>query len=152
MSLQWFHLKLKWWHLIYFRLRILDELGVHPNKLPLPSESAKYNYSTLILDISSVSYLDTKGGSLISWLEAKLPGLNLVLVATPLQKSRLSDGIEAEIFPTYIDAVLTVTAINNLQQQGRQYFVPFDTYKKISNLMIQGYIKETLICILKYQF
>jgi len=100
------------------RLRILDELGVHPNKLPVPSESAKYNYSTLILDISSVSYLDTKGGSLISWLEAKLPGLNLVLVATPLQKSRLSDGIEAEIFPTYIDAVLTVTAINNLQQQG----------------------------------
>ena len=102
---------------------------MHPNKLPVPSESAKYNYSTLILDISSVSYLDTKGGSLISWLEAKLPGLNLVLVATPLQKSRLSDGIEAEIFPTYIDAVLTVTAINNLQQQGRQYFVPFESYK-----------------------
>ena len=102
---------------------------MHPNKLPVPSESAKYNYSTLILDISSVSYLDTKGGSLISWLEAKLPGLNLVLVATPLQKSRLSDGIEAEIFPTYIDAVLTVTAINNLQQQGIQYFVPFESYK-----------------------
>ena len=106
-------------NLIYFRLRILDELGVHPNKLPDPSQAAKYKYNTLILDISSVSYLDTKGGSLISWLEAKLPGLNLVLVATPLQKSRLGDGIEAEIFPTYIDAVLTVTAANNLQTQGR---------------------------------
>jgi len=93
------------------RQRILKELGVNPNRLPATNN--KYRYNMLILDISNVSYLDAKGASLINWLEAKLPGLGLALVATPLQKSRLGDGLEAEIFPTYIDAVLTVQGSNN---------------------------------------
>eukprot|EP00088_Acartia_fossae_P050458 TRINITY_DN5654_c0_g1_i1.p1 TRINITY_DN5654_c0_g1~~TRINITY_DN5654_c0_g1_i1.p1 ORF type:complete len:691 (+),score=150.84 TRINITY_DN5654_c0_g1_i1:32-2104(+) len=83
------------------RVRILEEIGQNPNKL-----STKYHYNTLILDISNVSYLDQKGASLINWIEKKLPGLGFAVVATPLQKARL-DGVQAEIFPTYIDAVLT---------------------------------------------
>ena len=79
----------------------MEEIGQNPNKI-----SSKYRYNTLILDISNVSYLDQKGASLINWIEKKLPGLGFAVVATPLQKARL-DGVQAEIFPTYIDAVLT---------------------------------------------
>jgi len=84
------------------RVRILEELGLNPSKV-----DNKYRYNHLILDISNVSYLDQKGASLINWIETNLPGLGFAVVATPLQKCKL-DKLEAEVFPTYIDAVLTV--------------------------------------------
>jgi hypothetical protein len=44
---------------LYYRQRILKELGVNPNRLPATNN--KYRYNMLILDISNVSYLDAKG-------------------------------------------------------------------------------------------
>jgi solute carrier family 26 protein len=101
------------------RVRILEELGLNPSKV-----DTKYRYNHLILDISNVSYLDQKGASLINWIETKLPGLGFAVVATPLQKCKL-DLVEAEVFPTYIDAVLTVqnnfTICDNVEEKSCEH-------------------------------